>query len=185
MDDRVTGREHAPEHSGIRSDRQGAIVFGKPAGENNQAAGLVSPWEWSGLPQWFAAGLTRFDPDLIDLEWLAAGVELSVANAASSAHDLDVALFNAPDVAEIVLVGDRPSTDVRNNLDVLVPVKGKSRAGGDFIIIPHDQRPQRPVFGFAMAGERKMMLGFQPNEIASAEFGPWSSLQHLLLHVFE
>jgi hypothetical protein len=93
-------------------------------------------------------------------------------NAGASTYDLNVARFDTSGIAAIVLMRNDPLTDVGNDLDVLMSVERKPRARRDLIVVPHDQSAERPMIGNSMAGERDMVLGFQPAKVASSQFRP-------------
>ncbi len=76
-----------------------------------------------------------------------------MANACAGAHHLDIARFYASDVAEVVLVRHGPPADVRDDFDVPVPMERKSGSRRDLIVIPYDQRTERPVTRVALAPE--------------------------------
>jgi hypothetical protein len=96
----------------------------------------------------------------------------------AGAHDLDVAGFGPPDVAETVLVRHRPFAHIRDDFHVRMRVGWKACAGRDLIVIPHAQRAPAWSRGIAVVGEGKMVLGLQPAVICACEIGIWSPFNH-------
>src|SRR6516165_7431887 len=73
---------------------------------------------------------------------------------------------------------DRALADIGDDLHVCMRMRGKSRVGGDLVVVPHSQASVAETLRVVIAGEGEVMLRLQPTVICATKGVEWSLLDH-------
>src|SRR6516165_5294271 len=73
---------------------------------------------------------------------------------------------------------DRALADIGDDLHVCMRMRGKSRVGGDLVVVPHSQAPVAETLRVVIAGEGEVMLRLEPAVVCAAKGGERSPLDH-------
>ncbi|MOA12240.1 hypothetical protein D3C78_1322170 [compost metagenome] len=127
----------------------------------------------------FGAADVGHDPDLQKVHRPGAGVvELTVGHAAACAHQLHVAGADHRTGAQGVLVFQGTFKHIGENLHVAVRVLAEAFAGGDAVVVDHQQVGKTLLFRVAIVGEGKGMERLQPAVIGQATIRGFAKSQH-------
>ncbi|MCY1180433.1 hypothetical protein D9M73_208750 [compost metagenome] len=127
----------------------------------------------------FGAADVGHDPDLQKVHRPGSGVvEFTVGHAAACAHQLHVAGADHGTCAQGVLVFQGTFKHIGENLHVAVRVLAEAFAGGDAVVVDHQQVGKTLLFRVAIVGEGKGMERFQPAVIGQATIRGFAKSQH-------
>ena len=119
------------------------------------------------------APLVRPRPDLQEMRLLVLiAVVLAVPDARARARELHLAALEVLDVAETVLVLERPGDDVRPDEEFSVGVRAEACGGRDAVLVDNAEGPEGCVALVVVRGEGKGMEGIEPVVVGVAAGRP-------------
>ena len=93
------------------------------------------------------------------MEWFgAAGIELTVRDAAARAHELNLPALEHAAVAHAVLVLQRAFQHVTENFHVAVRMRAEALSGRDAIVVNDAQRAEADVRRVVVVGKRESVI---------------------------
>src|SRR5437762_14013761 len=105
------------------------------------------------------AAFAGLNPDLQKVERFgAAGIELTVRDAASRAHELNLAGLEHAAVAHTVLVLQRAFQHVTEDFHVAVRMRAKALSGRDAIVVNDAQRAEADMRRVVVVGKRESVV---------------------------
>ena len=108
------------------------------------------------------AALVRHDRDLEKVGRLTLQIVFRVDDPGTRRHDLNVARFGAPLIAQIVAIGDRAAQDIGNDLYIAVRMGIEAHPGRDPVVVPHAQRPHAHAVRIVIIRKAKMISRVEP-----------------------
>jgi hypothetical protein len=101
-----------------------------------------------------------------------------MADAGSSAYDLDAASQGATDIADAIFVGDRALADIGNDFHIRMGVKAEAGPWSDFVVVPDHECAEWAIRAITAGPDDKVVTRLQPAMIALIERFFGSKLQH-------
>jgi len=92
---------------------------------------------------------------------------------------LHIAGLDLVGIPERVVVRDHAAADERDDVDILMVVKRKPVTGGEFVVIPDEERLHRQVGRVGPSVDGKVVARLQPSDIGSRKCGIRAVVDHV------
>ena len=144
-------------------------MSGAPRSQWHQAIVIVTFWKLPRVPSGCMALFIRDNPYLKKTRDVFFMIVFRMRYARTGTHDLNITRFCPSLISETILVSDRPFTDKRNDLHILVRMKRKPGAGLDGIVIPNPERTNAHTLWIMVISKTKVMLCIEPAMVVTTE----------------